>query len=51
MCDIMERLMQESIEQDKIETIKNALAEKLPYDMIAKIVKLPVEEVKKLANT
>ena len=66
MCDIMERLMQENnaqsyekgvaqgIEQgkqeNKIEMIKSALAEKLPYDMIAKIVKLPVEEVKKLAN-
>ncbi len=51
MCDIMERLMQESVEEDKIKTIKNALAEKLPYDMIAKIVQLPVERVKELAKS
>ena len=58
MCNISEGVYEKGLEKGiekgeqatNIKTIKNAINKGLPYEMIAEIVSLPVEEVKELAK-
>ena len=44
----MQKGMQKGIQQERVETIQNALKMNLPLETVAQLVRLPVEEVRKL---
>ena len=62
MCNISEGVYEKGVEKGiaqgieqgeqttNIKTIKNALAEGISFEVISRLVNLPVEEVKKLAT-
>ena len=44
----MQKGMQKGMQQERVETIRNALKINLPLETVAQLVRLPVEEVRKL---
>ena len=44
----MQKGMQKGMQQERVETIRNALKMNLPLETVAQLVRLPVEEVRKL---
>ena len=48
MCEAVRKYGDERQNQERLETIREALKMNLPIDSIAKLVRLPVEEVHKL---
>ena len=50
MCEAVRKYGDERQHQERLETIREALKMKLPIDSIAKLVRLPVEEVQKLID-
>ena len=50
MCEAVRKYGDERQNQERLETIREALKMKLPIDSIAKLVRLPVEEVQKIID-
>ncbi len=54
MCNVSEGVYEKGVEKGEqatnIKTIKNALAEGISFEVISRLVNLPVEEVKELAK-
>jgi len=51
MCDVVERIRNDGIEEGKADIIKKMLdAKALTIEQIADILKLPVKEVQKIAR-
>ncbi len=50
MCDLMQKYNQEAVDKKQREIIKNMIKEKLPFEQIARIVKISIEDVEKIAN-
>ena len=48
MCEAVRKYGDERQHQERLETIREALKMNLPIDSIAKLARLPVEEVHKL---
>ena len=50
MCEAVRKYGDERQHQERLETIREALKMNLPIDSIAKLVRLPVEEVQKIID-
>lgn len=50
MCEAVRKYGDERQHQERVETIREALKMNLPIDIIAKLVRLSVEEVQKLID-